>query len=127
MNPTGYPDLFSFTPTLGADGSMTYTSTSVRYAKFRIYGRMCQVILDVTGTTGGSASISLSFSLPVSINGGTTPLGPSGENVYIDGGNTSVGFCIAHDSNTIYVRKTDSSNWGIGSERAFFAGIFYQI
>lgn len=125
-NPQGYPTWFNYTPTLSAASPMTYTSTSVNNARFRVNGQACHVFVDFTGTTGGTASSSLSFSLPVTI-GFTNSNQPSGFSNLGDGGNQIAGFTVWSSSTVLLVRKYDGSNFGLGSNRYVAATTFYVI
>ena len=53
-----------YTPTLGAKGSMTFTSTSILAARFLEIGDLVHVQVHFTGTTGGTADPSLTCTLP---------------------------------------------------------------
>lgn len=55
----------TWSPTLGASGSMTFTSTTVHEAKYGRDGRMIEFVIDVEGTIGGTPSYILTFTLPV--------------------------------------------------------------
>lgn len=55
----------SWTPTFGAGGSMTFTSVVASTAKYWRQGKKVFFVLYALGTTGGSASTDLSFTLPV--------------------------------------------------------------
>mgnify|MGYP003439974357 FL=1 len=72
-NPIGFPGAFNYTPTLTPNGAMTYTSTSVSYAKFSISGRTVTLTLRFTGTVGGTPTNYISATLPIT-NGATQSL-----------------------------------------------------
>lgn len=64
-NPMGFPTWFNYTPTLGAAGTMTYTSTTVTYAKFMIANDICTVKISIGGTVGGTPSVQLTATTPI--------------------------------------------------------------
>ncbi len=109
---------------------MTFTSVTVGYAKFYITGNLCQVIVEAGGTTGGTATQNITFTLPVPI-AVTVNRNPSGYAIYADGGPTSMGLCIYEGNDmtktTINVRNATSSNWGLGSGREFAVTIFMRF
>lgn len=55
----------TWTPTLTASGSMTYTSTSVNKAIYVQVGKLVFFNVSFTGTVGGSVSTALKFTLPI--------------------------------------------------------------
>jgi hypothetical protein len=64
-NPMGFPDWFDWTPTLGAGSPMTYTLTTLTYSRFSLRGRTCKLLFRFNGTTGGTASNNITFTLPI--------------------------------------------------------------
>ncbi len=63
LSPQGYPDLFSWTTTPTWSNGPTSTTT---VSKYRIEGKMCEVLIKVTGTANGSNSATEPrFTLPV--------------------------------------------------------------
>ena len=119
-SPVGFPQWFSWTPTLAANGSMTYTSTSITYARFSIIGRVVKFMLAVYGTTGGSASTGLTFTLPA------TPA----KVIYIAGVIQDTASTVGYASSAaavMTVNKVDNSNWGLGASRYISMQGFYEI
>lgn len=104
-------------PSFSASGSMTITGATATTAQYQIMRDRMFVILDAGSTTGGTANISVIITLPF------TP-SPANEQVLpanirdatsgnpIVGGGTIVG-------NTVYVRRIDSTNWGLGTGRIY--------
>lgn len=58
----------SYTPSLGASGSMTYTGTSVAVAKWIQIGSKIDVFSQFSGTLGGTAAALITMTLPVNVN-----------------------------------------------------------
>ena len=114
----------TWTPTLGASGSMTYGSTTVSYARYTQVGDKVDFEIKVTGTTGGSADDSLTFTLPV------TPANDDKNfSALVDDGvsATDVGFAFWDaGGSAVNVRKVSSANWGTGSGRAFIVSGTYE-
>ena len=121
-NPQGFPDWFNYTPTFSASGSMTYSSISITHAKFSIKGRTVHVDIRATGTTGGTASNTLLFTLPIeAIISSTT-----GTGVFSDPGN--IGVLIFLNSTTeCSIRRYDSTNLSLGASRAMVANAVYEM
>lgn len=64
-NPFGFPSKFSWRPTLTASGSMTWTVASIDHAYFHIVNGWLIGQVRLRGTTGGTASNQLRFTMPV--------------------------------------------------------------
>jgi hypothetical protein len=104
-------------PSFSASGSMTISTATVTTAQYQIMGERMFIVLDAGSTTGGTANISVIITLPF------TP-SPANEQVLpanirdatsgnpIVGGGTLVG-------NTVFIRKIDSTNWGLGTGRIY--------
>jgi hypothetical protein len=114
-----------YLPTYG-DATMTYTSVTTNQAYYQIIGRNVFTTISAVGTTGGSATPSVLASAPfVAITGDHNATvsvrdATSGTQVIgwaiIDGG-----------SNLTYIRKSDTSNWGLGTGRTIRVRILYPI
>lgn len=115
----------SYTPTLGATGSMTYGTTTVNYAKYRLDINSADVQVDFTGTTGGSASNSLTWTLPIPIIN-TSVNTPSGFCNLADGGNQLAGYVVYSNTTTLLSRRYDGANFGLGSNRYSTSNIRYE-
>lgn len=123
-SPIGYPHWFNWTPTVGASGSMTFTVTTTEVSKFCVNGNMCTSVVHLLGTTGGSASTTITCTLPI------TP---------VDAGNYKIaGPCFTWDaaaaagwyyyiSNTLQINKPDGSNWAVTTNRRISPTVSYQI
>lgn len=122
-NPQGFPDWFNWTPTFGGSGSMTYTAVTTRYARFRISGRTLMLAIYANGTTGGSASNTLTATIPLEpVYATANPAGP----VWVLDDTYMVGYCYV-GSAALNVRKHDTSNWGIGINKVFSAQVTYEF
>lgn len=115
----------SWTPTYNAGGAMTWTSITTHYAAYLQVGKRVYFRIKATGTTGGAASNSLAFTLPViphaeyGANNGAI-----GAGFTIDGSSTP-SMSYAAGTATVYVRKYDLSNYGLGTQKGFsLAGVY---
>jgi len=122
-NPIGFPGWFSWTPTEGASGSMTYTITSLDVSKFTIKGATVYCEFGCRGTTGGSASTTLTITPPVIPTSQLSIIG--GGAMCYDSGTVAGVWWSA--SNVIMFNKYDSSNWGAGTTKDIKTNFFYQI
>lgn len=122
-----------WTPTFAGAGSMTYTSVTINRALYRYVGkeggvRFIEYNIAAYGTTGGSASTGITFTLPVNTynNGNEYDVGIAFIN---DGGTYRGGFVgsIFNDQNKLIIRKSDGSNFGIGNARYVVASGKYRI
>ena len=112
----------SWTPTLSASGSMTYGTTTINFAKYIELGNLIIIMLDVTGTVGGTPSTDLTFTTPTSVSANTT----SFSTTVLDGGSALAGICNRNSSTTLYVRRYDSAVWSAGSGRRYIVSGFYE-
>lgn len=98
-----------------ATGPMTFGTLTVDYSRYRrdIDGRI-HIEISVSGTTGGSASSSLTFALPIA----PTTAGTIFKAGIADGG-YKLGWGLWTTGFTVNVYKYDSSNFGIGASRGF--------
>lgn len=103
----------TWTSSPGGSGSMTYSSVSVDYARYQrqIDGRV-NFEISFSGTTGGVASTSLTFALPIApVTAGTIFTGSVVDSGY------KLGFGLWTAGFTVNVYKYDSSNYGLGATR----------
>lgn len=113
-NPFGFPGWFNWTPSYTASGSMTFTSVATSVAIFKLTANEANIICRATGTTGGTASNTISISIPVlAVDTGSNVTGAS------VGDPTSIsGYCFVSGSNDyLSFRRYDSSNFGLGAGR----------
>lgn len=121
---SGYPATFStWVPTYGAGGSMTFTSVSTTFARYIRVGKIIILNIYALGTTGGSASGTLTATLPVTaaaafIGGGgwCTDAGASSLGAQVYCGTTSV----------LTVARYDGANFTLGAGRGFSVGLVYE-
>jgi len=113
--PQGFPDWFSWTPTLSASGAMTWTTTTIYVAKFRISARMFFANIYARGTTGGTAGLYLLATLPFTLGGGSGVAAGRAELVDVEQacGGTLV------SSNQIRVSTPTGANWPLGIATGF--------
>lgn len=116
----------AWTPTLTASGSMTYGSTSVSKARYKIIGKTMFVVLTFTGTTGGIADYYLFASLP----GGVTPADVRslpGQLLY-DAGVATLAFAnVDAARSSIQFSRADGATLGLGSGRLVFASLTFEL
>lgn len=112
----------SWSPTYSASGSMTYTSVSNNSVKYMQIGRTVFINVDFQGTTGGTASNGILFTLPVTA---LTATGRGGA-VVTDGATAVGGYYFLSSTTQITVRKYDASNFGLGGTRQITLEAFYE-
>lgn len=123
-NPQGFPFWLSWVPTYGAGGSMTYTSVITEVAKFKIIGKTFYFVIYCNGTTGGTASTSLTFTIPVDIADGVSMIGGT---CYAYDGSATSGIWYNNQVDSIAVLKYNAANWGLGAGRRIRMQTFYRI
>jgi len=117
IKPLDFQNVFSWEPTYGASGSMTFTSVTTHFAFFKLDGDYLDVNVHATGTTGGTASNTITVSLPLVVRASFASCG-----IVTDPSNT--GSMIYSSPNAIMsIRKYDSSNFGLGTGRIIVAGL----
>ena len=112
----------SWTPTITASGSMTISSTSINLARYYVLGKTLFFQIDVSFTTGGTASTGVYISLPVN-----SKYNSVNTSAYIlDSGARSLGH-VTTGGNVLETFKVDISNWGLSSGQVLRATGFYEI
>ncbi len=119
--PFGWPDLFSFTGTTSASGSMTWTVSTIALSKYKVSGKTVTLFLDIVGTTGGTASNTLQYSIPFTPTAFTFSF-----DVCSDTGALASGYCFASTGSYIGFRKADASNFGFGANREAATTITFE-
>ena len=110
-SPVGFPGWFAYTPTLGGNGSMTYGTTTVNIARFKMDGNMVTLVINHTGTVGGTPNTTISATLPVNCKDDYTYCA---NNIFNNGAN-AVGYSgVATSNQSINSRIANGSNWTAG-------------
>lgn len=111
----------SWTPEFGGSGSLTFTSGSPT-ARYFVFGKLCFINLYAAGTTGGSTSTIITFTLPVAAVSGQHTLSAGTADV-----STAAGVAWISEPTVCSVKKGDGSNWGLGASRVIRVSGFYEI
>lgn len=120
-----YTGWTAWSPTYTGSGSMTTSSENTVLARYTQIGKTVFFQIVATMTTGGTASNSLIFTLPI-----TAVYGASNE---IAGGCTvtdaarQAGFYIGTSTTTIACRKYDNSNFALAANRSLSCQGFYEV
>jgi hypothetical protein len=119
-NPLGFPHEFKWIPAYSAGASMTYTSVSTFYAAFSVSGNLCHMRHGAGGTTGGTPSTSIIFTLPINNAAGCAfPMAMYDATFYAGYGSV--------ESNNFNAFITGGGNWGAGTDREIYCDIWYAI
>lgn len=114
-------------PVLSASESMTYTSTSVYRARYRISDRVLYIQLGFTGTTGGTLSNMLYATLPMSLTNIPSPDALLIPAHIINAGVRVNGIADFTTVGKIQFRQEALGNFSAGTNsRGYFNG-FYEI
>ena len=116
-----FPAWTSWTPTYNGSGAMTFTGVSTAYAKYQQIGKRIDFMLEATGTTGGTASNILTFTLPIAKASVTGMFAAQ----VGDTGNLG-GFAVLISSTVVAIEKYDLSNFGIGAGRTIRCAGTYE-
>ena len=123
-SPIGFPHWFTAaTPTYGGGGDMTFTSVSETYNKFKVSGKTVTYKLRAAGTTGGVASTTITFSLPVTAAGSHGK--GTGCGTYDSGWKS--GYVTGVNSTVAQVFKGDGSNWALAASKNIDVQVIYEI
>ena len=92
-----------------ASGDMTWTTTTTSLMRYKIVDNRCLILFAVIGTTGGTTSMNIMWTVPFSNKNIRTSM-PS----YIADGSSKAGISFFNNNKTtITQRKYDSGNWAI--------------
>jgi hypothetical protein len=120
-----------FTPTYSATGSMTYTSVTTGTNLYKITDKTLDCILFARGTTGGSASTTITATMPLTPDIGATsfPTNTIRTNaILIRNDNEEVGMLfIESQSNILTFRRDANANWTIGANKDIGANISLPV
>lgn len=119
-----YGNWLDWTPTYSAGGGMTFTLTSQYLAQYCVVGDMVTFSISAEGTTSGTASTQLIYSLPLPA--------ANQESIFTCTANDNAGVHTPGTSRVITtstadVMKGDATNWGIGVLRGFRAAGSYRM
>lgn len=123
----GWPGMFSWTPTYGATGSMTFGTVTTDIAKFYLVGKVCHFHIQARGTTGGTTSYGVTFTLPITLVNGGTGYPSAGGYVRTGASGGIMGFMLYSSATVAEVRKNDASNWSLDASAAFAMITSYTI
>jgi hypothetical protein len=121
-SPLGFPQWFNYTPTYSAVSPMTYTSASTTVAKFSLIGKVMHVRVSATGTTGGTAAVTIFFTLPIAVLDTQQP-----PLATVVDGTLMGGLTYLDDTSTVGVRKYDVSNFGLGAGKIIRCNGSFEI
>jgi hypothetical protein len=114
-------------PTYAGSASMTFSSVTTTQAIYKIEGEKIIVSVDVTGTTGGTASYGIRMTAPISANSTkiTTAYGPC----YIVDGTKPGGFLryIPSSYDGLEATRLDEASFGLGTGRIVRGTLIYPI
>ena len=103
---------------------LLFGTVSTAYAKWRSEGgNTIRVVGHGSGTTGGSASNTITASIPISATLAASL--PVGSARVTDGGASVTGFCFL--TTTVNVRRYDSANYGLGGGRNAVYDAVYEF
>lgn len=112
----------SYTPTLTPESPMTYTSTSISYAKYIQVGKLVVAVVSFTGTTGGTQKSYIQFTIPVTAAASAVV---GGACAIVDNGIVYSG-TIGNNTTSAYARFYANGNFTAGSSRAVSALLIYE-
>jgi hypothetical protein len=111
----------TWVPTYSASGAMTFTSVTTDNAKYIQMGKLVILFLQAFGTTGGTASTSLEFTLPV-----TAANVHFGGSAWVNDGAKIAGVVTFRDVSILRVQRFDNANFGLGSGRYINVNMMYE-
>jgi hypothetical protein len=119
--PTGWS---SYTPTLTTSGSLTLSSTSIVTARYRKRGLGIEVQIAFTGTLGGTASDTVSFTLPFTAASNGTRRVPA---YVVNSGTVEVGFIeITNGATTGGCKRGAAGNYGTSGAFECNSNFYYE-
>ena len=115
----------TWVPTYTQPSTMTFTSVTTVAAKYAKIGKLVFFNIHAAGTTGGTATASIRFSLPITR---VASVYTSAAGVTIsDGGAIVAAGCVSYASATeLDVYRYDGAVWGLGAKRTFIVNGVYE-
>jgi hypothetical protein len=118
----GVEDPQAWTPNWSASGSMTFTPTGTTYARYQRFGNLLYFTLWQTGTTGGTVSDQIIFTLPFEIGKfnltvNNTPFACQVRDASSGASSAAMADIGAEGGNQVIVRKSGGVNWALGTGR----------
>lgn len=125
-NAYGFPDWFTYTPTITGNTNMVYTLGSVYLSKFSIHGRMATYLLAALGSLSGTMDAAITHVVPIAPADNVGYAISTGGWGY-DGGHLLV--CSRWDNvqGKNFVFKYNGSTWGTGDQKYFSVCMNYKI
>lgn len=118
----------SWVPVGSASGSMGFTVTSVQIARYAIQGHTIFLEFGVVGTTSGTASNVIYFTLPLAADTDLSGAADSGVPAVVTStGTRGIGFAVFYTAAKIGFVKGDASNFGIGADCRGYGHFLYEI
>ena len=127
LNGLTFPAWTDYTPTISTSGTMDYTGVTISIARYLRIGNIGYIRIRVIGTTSGTPSTEIQFTLPSgwsfsdNSTGGIIPLGAIGD------GPSLVARFFYSANTRIAVRNLSSANWGIGASRSFSGTVIMEL
>lgn len=112
-------------PTFPTVGGMSFENVSINHARYTIIGKTCHFVLRAAGTTTGTSSTSIQFTLPVpAFLNSNAAIGSAITN---DSG-FDLGWHILANDSSVQVRKYGTNNpWSLGADRRIYVSGTYEI
>lgn len=113
----------TWTPTWGGTGSLTFTSVTTNPALYIQCGKLVILIIHGSGTTGGTTSTAITYTLPVTANDAQH----CGGGGFVRDGGSPIGAVHTLNSTTQgYLSRYDAANWGLGASRVATGVLIYR-
>jgi hypothetical protein len=123
-SPFGFQPWCNYVPSYSASGSMTFTSVTTTAAKYILMNsNTVFVIVNGTGTTGGTAATNLSATPPIASDGVGVNMACTTRDATSGGAALGTGRIATN----LLVSKADISNYGLGSGRIMFISGLYTF
>lgn len=122
LSSTGPLVMTSWTPTLGVTAPMTFTSTSIVFAKYFQIGKIVFFAASFSGTVGGTPGAVITMTLPVT----AVSQGISAAVQVTDGGTAVSGNCSILTTTTIEIRRYNAAALTAGVVGPTLYG-FYEV
>lgn len=119
--PTFESRWMDWVPATGTSGSLTWTSITISYAKYRVVSNKVDIKASISGTLGGTASITLTFTLPFQVADLSVPVFGNTAGV------TLKSFSTSGTPDKASIQKYDASNYATSGTCAVVATGGYEI
>lgn len=119
--PSAFPAAFNYVPIYSGSGSLTFTGVTTTVGRFNMIGSDVFFRVQASGTTGGTTSTAVRFTLPLTAK--------DTSNVFscrVNDGASNNGTATLTSTTVVDVYRNDAANWSLAAGRVIYVNGFYE-